>query len=87
MLALVTLFLATLLIAAVAVWLYRAISGWQGFNTTVVARRRTTVRMKLKPQQGYISILTPSRSRVKAGRVSTARLRRATGTIKAPWGW
>jgi hypothetical protein len=102
MLELVAIFLLTLLISAVAVRAYRGISGWQGFSTTVVARRGKSVRMRLKPQQGYISILTPSRSRpsrsrvksrrVKAARlksapVRTVRLRRSTGMIKAPWGW
>ncbi len=94
---LIVIFLATFLISAVAIRAYRAVSSWQGFSTTVVARRPKSVRMRLKPQQGYISILTPSRYRVKSGRVKaarfksapvrTVRLRRATGTIKAPWGW
>ncbi len=80
MLALVTIFLATLLISAVAVWLYRTVSGWKGFNQAVVARRGPVVRMKLRAQQGYISLVSSQKAR-------PVRLRRSTGTIKAPWGW
>jgi|GEM_PF-1343323 len=97
MLGLIAIFLATLLISMVTIWLYRAISGVQGFSTTVVAPRRTTTMMKLKPQQGFITLLTPKRSRAKTkpvkstrsrpGRVAPARLRKVTGEIKAPWGW
>ena len=97
MLGLVTIFLATLLISVVTIWLYRSITGFKGFNTTVVARRRNTTKMKLSPQQGFITMLTPKRSRAKTkpvkstrsrpGRVAPARLRKVTGEIKAPWGW
>ena len=83
MLALVTIFLITLLISAAAVWLYRTVSGWKGFNRAAVARRGPAVRMKLRAQQGYISLISaPSRQKAKP-----VRLRRSTGTIKAPWGW
>ena len=83
MLALVTIFLITLLISAAAVWLYRTVSGWKGFNRAVVARRGPAVRMKLRAQQGYISLISaPSQQKAKP-----VRLRRTTGTIKAPWGW
>ena len=83
MLALVTIFLATLLISVVAIWLYRTVTGWKGFNQAVVARRGPAVRMKLKAQQGYISLISaPSLQKAKQ-----VRLRRSTGTIKAPWGW
>ena len=83
MLALVTIFLATLLISTVAIWLYRTVSGWKGFNQAVVARRGPVVRMKLRAQQGYISLIaSPSKQKARP-----VRLRRSTGTIKAPWGW
>ena len=83
MLALITIFLITLLISAAAVWLYRTVSGWKGFNRAVVARRGPAVRMKLRAQQGYISLISaPSQQKAKP-----VRLRRTTGTIKAPWGW
>ena len=83
MLALVTIFLATLLISVVVIWLYRTVTGWKGFNQAVVARRGPAVRMKLRAQQGYISLISaPSLQKAK-----TVRLRKSTGTIKAPWGW
>jgi len=83
MLALVTIFLTTLLISVVAIWLYRTVAGWKGFNSAVIARRGPAVRMKLRAQQGYISLISaPSRQKAKP-----VRLRRSTGTIKAPWGW
>jgi len=83
MLELVTIFLATLLISTVVIWSYRKLSAWRGFSTTVVARRNKTVRMKLKPQQGYISLIKKSAPK----KVRTVRLSNGTGTIKAPWGW
>ena len=97
MLGLITIFLATLLISMTVIWLYRSISGFKGFNTTVVARRGNTTMMKLKPQQGFITLFTPKRSRAKTkpgkstrshrGRVAPTRIRKVTGEIKAPWGW
>ena len=83
MLALITIFLATLLISSVAIWAYRMLSGWQGFNQSVVGRQRTTVRMKLKPQQGFISLMGTLRQQ----KAKSVRLRNSSGTIKAPWGW
>lgn len=80
MLALVFIFLITLLVSAGTVWLYRTVSGWKGFNQAVVARRGPVVRMKLRAQQGYISLIAAPKAR-------PVRLRRSTGTIKAPWGW
>ncbi len=92
MLALVSIFLATLFISVVTIWFYRTIAGWQGFSTTVVARRGKNVRTQLKPQQGFISLRSPSKSqpksfrvasfrgkasRAKTSRVKTARLRAA----------
>jgi len=83
MLALVTIFLATLLISVVAIWSYRTVAGLKRFKRTVVAHRGPAVRMKLRAQQGYISLISaPSLQKAKP-----VRLRKSTGTIKAPWGW
>ena len=82
MLALVTIFLTTLIVAAAAVWLYRSISSWQGFKRTMVRRRMPAVRMKINAQQGYIWLVQPSR---KAS--MRTRSRDFDGDIKAPWGW
>jgi len=82
MLALVTIFLTTLLISVVAIWLYRTVSGWQGFSTTVVARRGKTLKMRLKPQQGFITMLTPTRSRTQLNRskVNRSKVNRSKAT-------
>ncbi len=88
MLALVTIFLATLLIAVVSIRLYRAVSGWQGVNSVVVARRRRTTGAKLRPQQGFVSLKgLISQFATARPRIKTVKLRNTTGTIKAPWGW
>jgi hypothetical protein len=82
MLALATIFLATFLIASIAVSLYRKISGWHGFNETLVGRPGATMLIQIKAQQGYISLVPASREH--ANRI---RLRSPKGGIKAPWGW
>ena len=82
MLALVTIFLLTLSGATAAIWLYRTISGWHGFKQTVISPNRTTALMKLKAQQGYISLVPSKRKQVKK-----VKLRSSKGGIKTPWGW
>ena len=82
MLTLVTIFLTTLIVALVAVWLYRSISSWQGFKRTVIRQRTTSVRMKLSAQQGYISLIQPSRKAAMR-----TRSRDSDSDVKAPWGW
>ena len=81
MLELVTIFLATLLISTVAIWMFRTIAGLPVFKKTVVTRRKTTMKMKLSAQQGYISLIAPKQE------ARSIRLRRSAATIKAPWGW
>jgi len=83
MLELLTIFLATFLVSAATIRLYRALAGWQGFNQSVVGRQKTTSLMKLKPQQGFISLMAP----LKQQKAKSVRLRNSSGTIKAPWGW
>jgi len=82
MLALATIFLITCALSATAVWLYRRISSWQGFNQALVGRPGQTNRMKIGLQQGFISMAPQSRSQAK-----NVKLRRARGAIKKPWGW
>jgi len=82
MLALVAIFLFTLAVSAMAVWLYRRLSGWHGFSYTLVGRPRTSTRMKIGLQQGFIS-LVPSQEK----RTRYVRLRTPMGGIKTPWGW
>ncbi len=86
MLALVTLFLATFLVAAIAIWLYRLIFSWTGINYRLVGRPRTTMMMKLGAQQGYIT-LAPKSNKVFQQPARVVRLRTVRGGVKAPWGW
>ena len=87
MLALFAIFLVTLLIAMVTIQIYRAVSGWQGFNSVVVARRRTP-GAKLRPQQGFVSLKgLISQFATARPKIKSVKLRKSTGTIKAPWGW
>jgi hypothetical protein len=82
MLALVIIFLTTLLIATIVVWIYRAISDWYGLNQTVFGRFGTTMQMEISAQQGFIT-LNP----VRRESVRRIRLRSPKGGLKAPWGW
>ncbi len=84
MLALVTIFLVTLLIATATIWLYRSLTGWQGFKggVAVQSSKRSKAGSKLSVQQGFISLFAPSKESVKH-----RRLRSPKNGIKAPWGW
>jgi hypothetical protein len=82
MLALIAIFLFTVVVSAAAVWLYRRVSGWQGFTATVVGRPNSTTRMKIGLQQGFISMVPNG-----GGRTKNVRLRTPRGGIKTPWGW
>jgi hypothetical protein len=82
MLELVTILLATFLIAAASVWLYRLIAGLKGFNKAAVTRRSTTVKMELRAQQGFVSLIPSAGTNA-----NSVRPRKSKGTIKAPWGW
>jgi hypothetical protein len=82
MLVLVTMFLVTAITSAVAVWGYRKLSGWQGFTETVASRPRSSRRMQIGAQQGFISLASK-----RAKKPITVKLRSPKGNIKAPWGW
>jgi hypothetical protein len=82
MLAIVAMLLVTLIASATAVWVYRKVSGWHGFTATLVGSPRSTTRMKIGAQQGFISLVS------KRGKKSkNVRLRSPKGKIKTPWGW
>jgi len=66
MLALITIFLGTFLISAVAIWLYRLIFSWKGVNYRLVGRPRNTMMMKLSAQQGYITLAPKSKKNSQA---------------------
>ena len=83
MLALVTIFVATLLIATTTIWIYRSLAGWQGFKRNAHTQKvKNTAGMKLGVQQGFISMFSTS-----YGNARNRRLRSPKGGIKAPWGW
>lgn len=86
MLALVIIFLATFLLAACTVWLYRLIFSWKGANYRLVGRPRTTMKMRLSAQQGYIT-LSPQLKKYSQEPVRVVKLRTVRGGVKAPWGW
>lgn len=84
MLALVSLFLATLLIALTTIWLYRSLAGWQGFRRDVSASSSKDSGVGFKPgsQKGFTSLFVSSREMVR-----NKTLRSPKNGIKAPWGW
>ena len=82
MLDLVTHFLFTFLTAIIAVRLYRALAGWQGFRQPLVGHQNRPSHMSLKAQLGFISLISEPRQKAKA-----VRPRSPKNGIKAPWGW
>ena len=82
MLVLVTMFLATIIMSATAVWGYRKLSGWQGVTDSRIGRPQPSRRMQIGAQQGFISLAS---KRVK--KPIKVNLRSPKGNIKAPWGW
>ncbi|MFC1701830.1 hypothetical protein ACFL1J_03685 [Pseudomonadota bacterium] len=83
MLALVTIFLVTLLASAMAVWVYRKISGWEGLGDISVARTpQRGGKRKMGLQQGFVSLVSAPKEQAR-----NKRLRSPNGGIKAPWGW
>ena len=82
MLALVAIFLVTIIVSATAIWAYRKLSVWHGFTGTFVGRPQSRTRMKIGAQQGFISVLTKRRKKSK-----NVILRSPTGKIRTPWGW
>lgn len=90
MLALVAIFLVTLLVSAMAVWTYRKVSGWHGFTTTLVGRTQSTSKMRIGLQQGFVQLTAKHKDQMTAKPRTQARLvrhRAPKGGYKAPWGW
>jgi len=82
MLALVAIFLITIITSATVIWSYRKLSAWDGFTETLVGRPQTTRRMKIGAQQGFIS-LAPKREKKSLN----VKLRNRNRNVKTPWGW
>jgi len=86
MLALAIIFLATLMVAAAAVWLYRLLFCWPYQEEHVVGRQHELFEIKLRPQQGYVYLLPREiKALERLGR--SFNFFSASGGIKAPWGW
>ena len=82
MLVLVTLFLIMLAVAAIAVWLVRRASNWQGFNQVSEAEPETTTKRWRKAQQSFNSFASSTRENAKHTTLPNSK-----DDIKAPWGW
>ncbi len=82
MLALITILLSTLIIAAIAVSLYRLVSYWRGFNKPIAGTLENTTRIKPQVQQGFKTLTASSR-----GSAKHKELRSPKGGIQSPWGW
>jgi len=90
MLALAAIFLFTLMASATAVWLYRKVSGWHGFTTTVVGRPHSGSRTKMGLQHGFVHLTAKYKGQTTAkprGQTKLKRHRAPKGGYKAPWGW
>jgi len=82
MLALVAIFLVTLITSATAVWVYRKVSGWHGFTATLVGRSHSVAKMKIGQQQGFVQLAAKPK-----GQTRLVRTRTPKGGFKTPWGW
>ena len=87
MLALVSLFLATFVVASIVIWLYRMFFGVQNYEGSTVMRNRSGSTMKLSSQQGYISLSRKSAKDVRKKKAQPKNVRVASGANKVPWGW
>ena len=82
MLALITILLSTLIIAATTVSLYRLVSYWRGFNKPIAGILDNTTQIKPQVQRGFKTLPASSR-----GGAKHKKLRSSKGGIKSPWGW
>lgn len=82
MLILVTFFLLSLVISTIAIWFYRFISNWEGFNQLTVSDAAKNTKRWFRVRKGF----DPSASSVR-GRAKSIALTNARCGIKTPWGW
>ncbi len=84
MLALVVIFLVTLIVSATAIWVYRKLSVWHGhgFTETLVSGPGSTAKMKIGARQGTISLVSKRRNKSR-----NTKLRSSKGENNTPWGW
>ena len=82
MLILVTFFLISLVVSTIAIWLYRFISNWEGFNQLTVGKSAKNTRRLYRPQHGFNPATASARRRAKS-----MVLPAGGDSIKTPWGW
>ncbi len=82
MLALVAMFLVTLIVSATAIWIYRKLSVLHGLTETLVSGPGSTARMQIGAQQGIISLVSK-----RGNKSRNTKLRRPKGKTNTPWGW
>jgi len=82
MLALVTIFLLTLIASLTIVWIYRLLLSWHHYTQSQVDTPRSSAWMKIATPQGFASFLSAPKEQVKVANLKSAR-----SGIKAPWGW
>lgn len=82
MLALVAIFLVTMIVSATAIWVYRKLSVFYGFTNALVSRPESTATMEICAQHGSIT-LVPRRRKIQ----ENTKLRRSKGKNDTPWGW
>ena len=82
MLALVAIFLVTIIVSALAVWIHRKLAGRHGFAKKLVGRPKSRKRMRVGTQHGFISLVSKREKKSK-----TVTLRSANKNIETPWGW
>ena len=91
MLALITLFLAALLVAVCSIWLYRAMFGAQNYQSSTISKVRRINSKKSGKKQGFFSLKRKSAKKAQSSetRASKARppFRTVNGGNKVPWGW
>jgi hypothetical protein len=74
--------LVALLFSVTSIWLYRLVSGRQGYKHIFRVRNNQTVGKKTTTQFGYISPFSAHRKEKQ-----NSRLRNLKGGSKTPWGW
>ena len=83
MLNLLTIFIASFLMAVTTIWMYRSLEGRQGFKGNLqIQKGKNTVGMKSRVQQGFISMFSTPHENARY-----KRLRSPQDGIKTPWGW
>jgi len=82
MIALMTFFLVALMLSIIAVWMYRLIATWKGFNQMTVSRSGSGIKGWFQAQQTFSPATSSNRGNPKYMATPNTR-----SGIKTPWGW